>query len=32
MFKPKDPIYTGLSIIIVGCGKVGTTLIEQLSK
>ena len=32
MFKPKDPIYTGLSIIIVGCGKVGTTLSEQLSK
>lgn len=25
----KDP---GLSIIIVGCGKVGSTLVEQLSK
>lgn len=32
MFKAKNPIHPGLSIIIVGCGKVGTTLIEQLSK
>ena len=32
MQKPKSPIKQGLSIIIVGCGKVGTTLIEQLSK
>ncbi len=32
MFKAKNPIYPGLNIIIVGCGKVGITLIEQLSK
>lgn len=32
MFKAKNSIHTGLNIIIVGCGKVGTTLIEQLSK
>ncbi len=32
MFKAKNPIHPGLSIIIVGCGKVGTTLIEQLSR
>lgn len=32
MFKSKNPIKQGLTIIIVGCGKVGTTLIEQLSK
>lgn len=27
-----NPIKKGLRIIIVGCGKVGTTLIEQLAK
>ena len=32
MPKIRNPIHTGLSIIIVGCGKVGSTLIEQLSK
>lgn len=32
MFKAKNPGRQGLNIIIVGCGKVGTTLIEQLSK
>lgn len=32
MFKPKNPIKQGLNIIIVGCGKVGVTLIEQLCK
>ncbi len=32
MFKAKNPGKQGLNIIIVGCGKVGTTLIEQLSK
>lgn len=32
MFKPKNPVKQGLNIIIVGCGKVGTTLVEQLSK
>lgn len=32
MLKAKNPINPGLNIIIVGCGKVGTTLIEQLSK
>ena len=32
MFKTKNPVQQGLNIIIVGCGKVGTTLIEQLSK
>ncbi len=32
MLKAKNPVNPGLSIIIVGCGKVGTTLIEQLSK
>lgn len=32
MLKSKSPIQEGLHIIIVGCGKVGTTLIEQLSK
>ena len=32
MFKPKNPIKQGLNIIIVGCGKVGITLIEQLCK
>ncbi len=32
MNKSKSPIRQGLNIIIVGCGKVGTTLIEQLSR
>lgn len=32
MSKAKKPIRQGLNIIIVGCGKVGITLIEQLSK
>lgn len=32
MKKAKNPIRQGLHIIIVGCGKVGITLIEQLSK
>lgn len=32
MNKSKSPIKQGLNIIIVGCGKVGATLIEQLSK
>lgn len=32
MRKTKIPIKQGLSIIIVGCGKVGAALIEQLSK
>lgn len=32
MSKTKSPLRQGLNIIIVGCGKVGTTLIEQLSK
>lgn len=32
MFKAKNPVKQRLSIIIVGCGKVGTTLVEQLSK
>lgn len=31
MFKTKNPVKQGLNIIIVGCGKVGTTLSEQLS-
>ena len=26
------PVKKGLKIIIVGCGKVGTTLVEQLSR
>lgn len=30
MFKARGPIRQGLNIIIVGCGKVGTTLVEQL--
>lgn len=30
--KPADLSGEGLNIIIVGCGKVGSTLIEQLSK
>ncbi len=32
MIKAKNPVHPGLNIIIVGCGKVGTTLIEQLGK
>ena len=32
MLKAKIPGRQGLNIIIVGCGKVGSTLIEQLSK
>lgn len=32
MFKKKNPVKEGLTIIIVGCGKVGATLVEQLSK
>lgn len=32
MKKKNPPVKQGLSIIIVGCGKVGNTLIEQLSK
>lgn len=32
MLKSKNPMKQGLNIIIVGCGKVGTTLIEQLSR
>ncbi len=32
MSKSKRPVKSGLNIIIVGCGKVGVTLIEQLSK
>ncbi len=32
MKKINPPVKQGLNIIIVGCGKVGNTLIEQLSK
>lgn len=32
MFKKKVTEKQGLSIIIVGCGKVGATLVEQLSR
>ena len=32
MFKHRNPTNTGLQIIIVGCGKVGETLVEQLCK
>ncbi len=32
MFKSSNSAEKGLNIIIVGCGKVGSTLIEQLSK
>lgn len=32
MFKKKKPAGQGLNIIIVGCGKVGTTLVEELSQ
>ena len=31
MFKHKDVVKQGLRIIIVGCGKVGSTLVEILS-
>ena len=30
--KSIHPLKSGLRIIIVGCGKVGRTLVEQLSK
>ncbi len=32
MFKKRNPAKQGLNIIIVGCGKVGTTLVEELSQ
>ena len=32
MFQTQNGVNKGLKIIIVGCGKVGSTLIEQLSK
>ena len=32
MFGKKASVKRGLKIIIVGCGKVGVTLVEQLSK
>ena len=32
MFKKKNPAGQGLNIIIVGCGKVGITLVEELSQ
>lgn len=32
MFGRKKPIPQGLNIIIVGCGKVGATLVERLSQ
>ena len=32
MFSKKNAANNGLNIIIVGCGKVGITLVEQLSK
>lgn len=32
MLKHKSPVNFGLQIIIVGCGKVGETLVEQLCK
>lgn len=32
MFKGSHSKKTGLKIILVGCGKVGATLVEQLSK
>ncbi|WP_394272166.1 Trk system potassium transporter TrkA [Butyricicoccus sp.] len=31
MLKKKEPAAQGLKIIIVGCGKVGSTLVQQLS-
>ena len=30
--KFKKPVKSGLSIIIVGCGKVGNALVRQLRK
>lgn len=32
MFKKRNPAKQGLNIIIVGCGKVGATLVEELSQ
>ena len=32
MFTKKHSSHPGLKIIIVGCGKVGRNLVEQLSK
>ena len=32
MLKKRTPAKPGLNIIIVGCGKVGTTLVEELSQ
>ena len=32
MFRKSKPTSSGLKIIIVGCGKVGRTLVQQLSK
>lgn len=32
MFRTKKSVKQGLNIIIAGCGKVGTTITEQLSK
>lgn len=32
MFGLSDPAKQGLHILIVGCGKVGSTLVQQLSK
>ena len=32
MLLKKETAPKGLSIIIVGCGKVGSTLLERLSK
>ncbi len=32
IFNHKNPVKQGLKIIIVGCGKVGSTLVEILSK
>ncbi|MDO4173296.1 MAG: Trk system potassium transporter TrkA [Eubacteriales bacterium] len=32
MFKKKGPAPRGLNVIIVGCGKVGTTIVQQLIK
>lgn len=32
MLKKKGPAAQGLKIIIVGCGKVGSTLVQQLSR
>ena len=32
MFKQKKSVKNGLNIIIVGCGKVGATIVQQLSR